>query len=311
MPYQRIIRDKKLIQKGNIDTYMKFDQLFKGVDVAKKWVLDVGCNTAEMGRIAKGKGAAYYCGIDARRDFITEAKKVNQDLSLRVGRAEDVAGKYDIIIASAMFHYITDHHKFFNQLARVGKLVVMDAWLSDSKENGFFKTERNLFIPSESAFLFIAGQYFKTIKKVGPALAPDSSKRFVFHLSEPKPKKAKAVLIYGKSGAGKTTAARDMFDFNHLQLDQVFVDYLISTFRGGYPKITSVSDFVDGMETHKERYLKRHADHIKNWLSSRINRDIVIEGYDMIKYDYRKMVVDIIKPLGWTDIDERHLVGKY
>jgi len=86
---------------------------------------------------------------------------------------------------------------------------------------------------------------------------------------------------------------------------------LISTFRGGYPKITSVSDFVDGLETHKERYLKRHADHIETWLSSRINRDVVIEGYDMIKDDYRAMVIGIIKKLGWKTIEEKHFVEKH
>ena len=311
MGYQKIIRNKEVVQKGSIDTYEKFNQLFSGVDVAKKRVLDVGCNTAEMGRIAIDRGASYYCGIDARMDFIAEAKRINPEISCRVGCAEDVAGNYDIIIASAIFHYIIDHHKFFNQMARVGQMVVMDVWLSDSKENGFFNTHRNLFIPSESAFLFIAGQYFKKIERKGQAVSPDGSKRFIYHLSEPNPKPAKAVLIYGKSGTGKTTIAGGMFDYNHLQLDQVFVDYLISTFRGGYPKITSISDFVDGLESHKERYLKRHSDHIAKWLSIRVNRDVVIEGYDMIKDDYRAMVVGIIKKLGWADIEERHLIEQY
>ena len=311
MGYQRIIRDNKIIQKGDIDTYEKFNQLFNGIDVVKKRVLDVGCNTAEMGRIVLDKGASYYCGIDARYDFIDEAKRINPEISCKVGRAEDVAGNYDIIIASAIFHYITDHHKFFNQFARVGKMVVMDVWLSDSKENGFFKTERNLFIPSESAFLFIAGQYFKKIENKGPALSPDGSKRFIFHLSEPAPKPAQAVLIYGVSGTGKTTLAKRMFGFDHLQLDQVFADYLMSTFRNGYPRIASVSDFVDGLDTHKERYLKRHADHIETWLSSRVNRNVVIEGYDMLKDDYRAMAVGIAKKLGWKTIEEKHLVKIY
>jgi len=311
MPYQKIIRENKMVQKGNIDTYKKFDQLFAGVSIKGKRIADVGCNTGEMGHIAKKKGASYYLGVDARSDFIQAGQKINPDLSFRIGRAEELAGRYDIIIASAMFHYITDHHKFFNQLARCSKMVVMDVWLHDSIHCGFFKTHRNLFIPSELAFLFIAGKYFKKIEKKGASLSPDASTRFIFHLSAPKPIKAKAILIYGKSRSGKTTTAKAMHGFQHLQLDQIFVDGLIDSFRSRNGSITSVSELVEGLDTYKTRYLKRHSDHLTKWLSSRINRDVVIEGYDMIKDDYRGMVVDILKRLGWTDIEEKHFDKTY
>ncbi len=56
-----------------------------------------------------------------------------------------------------------------------------------------------------------------------------------------------------------------------------------------------------------EKYLKFHKDYIFRWLGGRINLDVVIEGYDMRRLEYREMVNDLLCQFAWPAVEFREL----
>lgn len=218
---QRIVKDGVTIQAGDIDTVTKFGQLTQGVELRGKRVLDIGCNLGMMCSLASQQGADAM-GIDINRDYIDQARGLFPGIPFTCLPAEDIYGSYDIIIASSLLHYIKDLDKVLNLFARCAKLVLCDVWLHGSPDAVFALSHREIYVPSRSAFHDIAGKYFKSIEEKGEALSPDGSKRYVFHLSQPTPVPAEAVIIYGEGDTGKSTLARTYFGYTHLMTDNLF-----------------------------------------------------------------------------------------
>jgi SAM-dependent methyltransferase len=298
--YQRIV---SIGQNGDIDTPAKFAQLTEGIDLADKSFLDVGCNCGEMCRLAAAGGAARTLGIDINRDYIQQARALHPGRPFTVQTAYKVGGEFDVVLASAVLHYLADYNRFFAQMARVCKEVLtLDIWLNRRTDPCFVLTSRGLFIPNEAALRAVAEKWFGVVEKRGRALSPDASERHIFHMREPKPKPAQALLLYGPSGSGKTTRARDMLDYEHLQLDLIFIQWRKTV---DPSKILSVSDFVDGVWKSElvDSYLGFHAKYLRHWLNSRRNLDVVIEGYDLNYSDYRSMVREILRDSGWLEAD--------
>lgn len=69
-----------------------------------KRVLDMGCGTAVLAILAKMRGAAYVEGIDvdewAFRNAQENAATNGVELSLKLGSAADISGRFDLIIAN-------------------------------------------------------------------------------------------------------------------------------------------------------------------------------------------------------------------
>ena len=302
-PYQRIIIDGNIIQEGHINTQIKFKQLTKGINFTGKTYLDIGCNLGEMLRLAKAEGAIHVVGIDERRDYIEEARMIDNSVVLDVRKAEYVTGNYDIVVASAMFHYIKDHDRFFNQMARAtNEVFIIDVWLENNNESAkFYLTDRGLFIPNKKAFLHIASKYFKYIQEIEQSISPDGSYRVIYHMRQPTPNEAQAILITGTGGAGKTTLARTYFDYEHLQLDSIFVEMKVIK-EAGANLSTSIMGYVDDNHDNED-YLNYHKKYISKWLDYKLNLDIVIEGYDMMYPKYMNMVNELLKEKGWTKIE--------
>lgn len=304
-PYQRIIRNGREIQPGHIDTHQKFRDITEGVDLRGKRVLDIGCNLGEMCRLAKDAGASIVRGMDKEPQYVWEARSLNPDIPFDVWRAERATGEWDVVLCVGMLHYIADLRALFAQLARVTQMVIGDVWLLTPFGMGpkYELSERRLIVPSFAMFLTLAQESFRHVRVLGATAAPDMSTRFVFQLLEPIPEPQTARLVYGASGTGKTTYARELAQgkgYEHLQLDQVFIDWRVSN-----PGPLSVSDFVDAMwlnEAERKRYLDFHRDRIFKWLGSRIGLDVVIEGYDMIHAEYIHMVHGVLIELGWKSV---------
>jgi len=307
--YQRIVRDGKVVQPGDIDTQAKFAQLVAGIDLSRKRFLDVGCNCGEMCRLAAERGARTN-GIDINRDYVYQARELNPRMRFSVRPAEMAVGKYDVVVASAMFHYIRDYRTFFARMAQVTtEVLAMDVWLIPSDGAKLTLSHRGGFVPNEAAFLEMARPWFGEIVKVAPAISPDNSERWIFHLRKPKPIPAKAVLIYGKGGVGKTTRAKELFDHQLLQLDGVFVALYRAKKMSSF---LSVASFVNAVNERNdpgemEEYYSFHRDYLRRWLGRKMGMDVVIEGYDMLWPKYREMVIGLVKEIGWDDITEIEL----
>jgi SAM-dependent methyltransferase len=305
--YQRIVRDGQVVQKGCIDTHEKFKQLMGKTDLRGKAVLDVGCNCGEMCRLAKDAGATKVCGIDTKREFVLDARRLNPDLSFGVRSALNIAGHgYDIVIASAMFHYVADKDRFLNQLARVGNKLIMDVWLSRKDGSAMMElSHRGSWIPNMAGFAAMAERSWSKIKWYGEALSPDNTYRRIVHLSDPKPTPAKAVVIYGPGSCGKSSHARDLLGYEHLQLDVLFMGWR----RTQEPKAEySVRRFVKEVweegGTRLQRYVAYHSKNVLAWLGRRQNLDVVIEGFDMLFPKYREMVLGHLSALGWAQVEQ-------
>jgi len=288
-PYQRIIIDGKQIQRGEFgDTTKKFRQLVQGVDLTGKTVLDVGCNLGMMCNLSKQCGAIPR-GIDISPLYVSQARSLFPDIPFAPGQSTNISGKYDIIIASAMLHYVTDLDKAFRGFARCANQVLCDVWLNDSPDNVFTLSHRGLYIPSRSAFLGIAGKHFSKIEEKGPAETPDGSTRFIFQLSKPNVAKPKAVIIYGDGDTGKTTIAHTYFGYDIIHTDNIFHTYKIQNISTDW-SIKNFHQLVRG--NLLAQYYKFSLDLICQWLGGLRGKDIVIEGYDLGDADYRGRVIE-------------------
>lgn len=308
-PYQRIIRDGVVLQPGHVDTQKEFSDLTAGIDLQNRFVLDVGCNLGEMCRLAKDAGAAYVCGIDKNSEFIWEARKLNPDVEFKVSFARRATGNYDVAIAAAVFHYVTDQDTFFNQIARCAKILTMSVWIVPGSGAIMVRSDRGLWVPTREGFEAVACGSWGHVHWGPRTVSPDLSERWIVRLTDPRPNPARVVLIYGMGGSGKSTRARAMLGFEHLQLDSVFLEWRHNREPS---ESLSVFDFVEAIwrnadEERIDEYLKFHETVIRRWLLPRCNLDVVIEGYDMIYPRYREMVNRVVQE-HWrliTEIDTR------
>ena len=288
-PCQTVIKNGITI-KGTMDTTAKFNLMTEGVDLKGKRVLDVGCNEGMMCQLATEQGANVL-GIDINRDVIKQAKENFPHLNFECLSVEKMYGNYDIIIASAVLHYL-DLDKTFAIFSRCAKQLICDIWLHPSQVPIFALTTRGIYIPSMSAFMHIASKYFSTIDLIGPSPSPDDSERFIFHLSNPLPNPPSAVIIYGLGDSGKSTLSRTYLNHSILRTDDIFFAWKEAHMH----LMLSIAFFSDML---RAKYLSHYLDfctkEITNWLIPRLNHDIVIEGYDLCYEDYRTNVIDLLK----------------
>jgi len=302
--YQKIVIDGEEIQKGMIDTPTKFAHLSQGIDFTGKSVLDVGCNTGMLGSLALSSGASHVTGIDIDREVIKQARSLFPNITFRCEDVEDLYGSYDIIIASGMLHYVKDLDALFGLFARCSKQVLLDIWLHPSQVPIFGQSYRGLYIPSMPAFMNIALKHFEVVDLKGPTISPDNSNRFVFHLSEPKPTLPEAILISGPGGVGKTTLAQTFFKHKHLMTDNLFAEWRKEVTKDGNVLFSAAyySNLVRGH--YLEDYLSFFINLLHTWLTGVVNRDIVIEGYELSFFDFKLRVAELLRNSGWTNIKE-------
>lgn len=297
--YQRVIKDGVLIQEGSMDTLVKFQQLTKDINFEGKTVLDVGCNVGYLGYLALNQGAKSVVGIDTNRDNINRAKDLFPEITFRCEDVEDIYGSYDIIIASGMLHYISDLDRLFGLFARCSKQVICDLWICESPDAIFTSTHRNIFIPSIPAFCNIARKHFSCIQDKGPTISPDNSLRHVFHLSGPTSTIPECVMISGSGGVGKTTLAQTFFGYKHLMTDNLFNTWRIEATMDANKLFSAAyySNLVRGY--YVQEYLDFFINKLSLWLTSCINRDIVLEGYELCFLDFKLRAADLIRNSGW------------
>ncbi len=301
--YQRVVKDNVLVQSGDNDTLTKFQQLSQGIDFTGKSVLDCGCNLGVLGYLALQQGAKSVVGIDTNREYIEQARSVFPEIIFRCERVEDIYGSYDIIIASALLHYIADLDNLFELFSRCAKQVICDIWIHPSQVPIYALTERDIFIPSKPAIYHIVHRYFSKIEEKGIALSPDNTMRCIFHISEPKLKKPEAVLISGPGRVGKTTLARTYFNHKHLMTDTLSASWIMG--RAGYSNaIGDHSSLIRGRLVQK--YVDFLISELTEQLTTCINRDIVIEGNELGFPDFKVPVIKLLKDLGWQKIVEIH-----
>lgn len=92
-------------------------QVFAGLDLARRTVVDLGANLGEVCRDAVRRGAASVLGIEYDPFFVQMARYVSAfcglaNVAFRQGDLREVAtyeGQYDVVSALSVFTYIADH----------------------------------------------------------------------------------------------------------------------------------------------------------------------------------------------------------
>lgn len=312
--YQRIVRDGVQVRRGSIDTQEKFRQMFRG-DRINGNVLDVGCNFGEMTALLKASGARYVLGIDKDPENIRMARLLHPDIGFTCSTLDGAVGRnWDLIVCSAVLHYMPSLSDALRTLARLGTHVVGDICLVPGKDRTFgLDEQRELIYPTASMFERLASKYWANIFWGGEAPAPDLSYRRFFCLEGRMPDAVPAAVIWGPGGAGKTTMARDLESgqgYRHLQTDAIFIEW-----RQTYPGTLSNMDFVDSLwkkdtyatfpsgEPILARYLEFHSQYIRRWIEKHNGLPLVIEGYDVCAPTYRSLVLNALTGFGYCSVD--------
>ncbi|MBU2395680.1 MAG: methyltransferase domain-containing protein, partial [Gammaproteobacteria bacterium] len=246
-------------------------------------------------------GAKSVVGIDTNREYIAQARSVFPEITFRCEKAEDIYGSYDIIIASALLHYIADLDNLFEIFSRCAKQVICDIWIHPSQVPIYALTDRNIFIPSKPTIYHIVSKYFSKIEEKGIALSPDNTLRQIFHISEPRPKQPEAVLISGPGRVGKTTLASTYFKHKLLHTDTLSAAWIMGG--AGYRNaIADHSSLIRGRLVQK--YVDFLISELTVQLTTCINRDIVLEGNELGFSDFKVPVIKLLNSLGWQRIIE-------
>jgi len=289
IPCQTVIKENGEVIPGTMDTTAKFNLMTQGIDLKGKLFLDVGCNAGMMCSLAS-KAGAIPKGIDIDFETVKAARLTFPGIHFQCENAETLSASCDIILASAMLHYV-DLDKTLRQFSRCAKQVICDVWLHPSEVPLFALTTRGIYIPSMPSFLNIALKYFKTVDLKGPSLSPDDSKRFIFHLSDPIPNKPEALLISGDGNSGKSTLSYTL-GRPVLILDQIIHEWFFYH-QGMLQSVSQANTIING------DYWSKHLDFYKlyiiNWLSTNRNRDIVVEGYELFIEAKKNIILNLLK----------------
>lgn len=316
-PYQRIIHDGVVVQEGVVDTQAKFAQLTDGLDLKGKTYIDVGCNLGEMVHLATDAGMTA-AGCDASQTVLAEARGLHPDLEFHHWSADAIVGRYDILTATGLLHYILDLPKTLAHFAKVADCVCCDVWLTDEEKPGLYAQRTSAFtdydptrfIPNRGAWELIAGRHFKKVRCLGPTESPDASSRFAYRLSDPVRARPRAIVIYGPPASGKTTTAAHLTreGFMPLSTDMAYV-HMVLTEPGWRRMPLYIKDVIDDdglLVAKREELLDHHRCYFAGWIGQQYPLDVVIEGYALIYDPLRAWLVDYLERAGYAT-EERKL----
>ena len=116
-------------------TYMMLSYVAE-LDMNGRRVLDMGCGTAVLAILAKMRGASYVEGVDIDEWAFNNARENvatnNVEITLKLGDANTLQGKFDIIIANINRNILlADMDKYGAVLAAVGTLLLSGFYEAD------------------------------------------------------------------------------------------------------------------------------------------------------------------------------------
>jgi ubiquinone/menaquinone biosynthesis C-methylase UbiE len=152
------------------------------VNCKGKTVLDIGCCSGYYGIYAKNEGAKIYKGIDTEdiQQYVSEDIQIYNANCL-----EKWKERYDIVISTSMFHYITDKDKFIRECSRITKEVfILECPISLEEGehlefiNGYLY--KGLYLPTKGMIELWLGKYFKSFGYLGEGISENGSTRLIY-----------------------------------------------------------------------------------------------------------------------------------
>lgn len=136
--YELIIEPKMSFGTAHHPTTYMMLSYVSELDMVGKRVLDMGCGTAVLGILAKMRGAAYVEGVDvdewAYRNALENAASNGVDLTLRLGDASTLQGRFDVVIANINRNILlNDMDRYAAVLIPGGTLLLSGFYEADEK----------------------------------------------------------------------------------------------------------------------------------------------------------------------------------
>lgn len=121
-------------------TYMMLGYVAE-LDMVGRRVLDMGCGTAVLGILAKMRGASYVEGVDIDEWAFANARENaasnGEDITLRLGDASVLEGRFDVVIANINRNILlADMERYASVLNAGGTLLL----------SGFYETDEGALI---------------------------------------------------------------------------------------------------------------------------------------------------------------------
>jgi SAM-dependent methyltransferase len=77
------------------------------VDWGAKLVLDLGCNTGDLGPYVLARGAAHYVGWEVNAEWAEEGRRRHPELTIHTGAAQGADLGCDVLCCLGLFHHIS------------------------------------------------------------------------------------------------------------------------------------------------------------------------------------------------------------
>lgn len=103
------------------DESRKYSSIRNPCAIGKKRILDIGCGTGNVLRLARGEYSKCY-GIDLSRNLLAELKRREPDLGLSIGESGTLPFKdasFQMITMYGVLHHIIDQRSTFREAFRV------------------------------------------------------------------------------------------------------------------------------------------------------------------------------------------------
>ena len=211
---------------GSSKSQQKWEAL-KVSEASGKAVLDLGCNEGFFVEKFLEVGAERAVGVDLNNQLIEMAKE-------RVPSAEFYADNwenflqdqkedsFDIIIMLSALHYSKNYRKTFERINRILKpngVFIIEASVDPNKHGYMVPVERTSDIGTDTVYHFtgpallqLAEKWFGVRWVSQSVMQPgDPVKRAIYYLH---PKRPYAVLVFGKSGSGKSRFLSEVISKN-------------------------------------------------------------------------------------------------
>jgi len=142
-------------------------------------VLDLGCNAGFWSLLAIEAGADFVLGVDARQEYVEQAKLVFEAKGVERARYRfehanvfelDADERFDVVLCLGLLDHVVKPVELFERMTAAGaELIVIDTEVSRSRSS-VFEVERQydarhavdyelVFIPSVQAVIELAGEF--------------------------------------------------------------------------------------------------------------------------------------------------------
>lgn len=134
--YDIVIMPKMSFGTAHHETTSGVISLMLDLDLAGKRILDMGCGTGVLAILAEKKGAREIVAIDndewAFENSVENVARNNcSKISVIIGGAEKIAGKFDVVIANINRNILLGQMKDYGECTSPGSLLVLSGFYED------------------------------------------------------------------------------------------------------------------------------------------------------------------------------------